>query len=66
MGAAEAGGGTHGFVNDSEDLISTVVEMLDASLSPCVDDFKIEGPDFKDVVEAITPDPELMGSILRN
>jgi len=60
------GKGKHEFVADGGDLMGKVISLLDSAMSPCVDDFKLEGDNFDALVESVSPNPATVPFLLRD
>lgn len=64
--AALNGGGKHEFVPNASEIQAKVMNLLNASLSPCYFDFKLEGDNFDALVKSISPNPASVPFLLDN
>lgn len=64
IGCAQQGKGYKAFISDEEDSSEKIIEMLQQSLSPGINNLKIKYD--QNVIESIVPNPEECPLILRN
>jgi len=62
--AAHYGRGKHEFVADEKDIYEKVINLLNASLSPCFSDLTLHAENFDALVKGVSPNPQRILSFM--